>query len=132
MTVRIKIRMLSDRLKVYLRKCGYAKKKVENFSDDTRLYHDLGVYGDVAESHMELLAEAFGVDMTGFEFDEYFPQEFPGKTLMSSIALSVIPGLRAYHLHKEKSEHTPVTLKMIDTFVEQGVWRIKNQDIHKT
>ena len=53
----------------------------EAFSDSSRLYHDLGIYGDDACEMLEEVREKFGVDFTGFDFSRYFPNETDGSIL---------------------------------------------------
>ena len=51
---------------------GYSEDKI---LIKTRLYHDVGLDGDEAEEFIEAFAEAFNVDMKGFEFYRYFNKE---------------------------------------------------------
>jgi hypothetical protein len=44
-------------------------------SASSRLYHDLGICGDDADELMQLFAKRFSVDMSAFEFHEYFEDE---------------------------------------------------------
>ena len=114
--------MLSDKLRTYLKICGCSDRKLRKISTQTRLYHDLGIYGDIAEIYMETLEEDFSVDMSEFDFYEYFPPEFAGKTIFESYILSVIPVLRWY-LEKRQNKYIPITLEMIETSMEQGFWK---------
>jgi len=45
---------------------------------ETRIYHDLNVYGDDAEEFLVAYAEMFNVNLSCFVFSDYFPDEgFP-------------------------------------------------------
>jgi hypothetical protein len=69
-----------DKVFSYLRKLGYSEQRIAGMSMHTRLFHDLGAYGDSAIEDMQLLEEEFGVDLSGFEFAKYFPPEFEGRS----------------------------------------------------
>src|SRR4051812_41038763 len=47
----------------------------DQISFETRLNQDLGINGDDADELLPLYAEAFGVDMSGFQFHTYFQDE---------------------------------------------------------
>src|SRR6266567_9076321 len=49
--------------------------KPEQISLETRLNLDLSIDGDDAAELLELYSEAFGVDMTGFQWSKYFRDE---------------------------------------------------------
>jgi hypothetical protein len=114
---------LNDRLFQYLRACGLSKRKVETLTPDTRLYHDLKVYGEEAAAYMETLQDDFGVDMEGFEFGRYFPEEFPGDTRATAILLTFLPpSLRTRYTHRAK-DYKPLTLAMLETALRDRCWR---------
>ena len=68
----------SERLRLYLHEMGRSRRFQEKLTLDTRLFHDLHIYGDDALSEMLYLEAEFEVDMSGFEFKTYFPGEFHG------------------------------------------------------
>lgn len=70
---------LTDNIREYLRVVGVSEKRIARLNLETRLYHDLGFYGDVAEGYMEVLMDHFHVDLRGFDFYKYFPPEITGK-----------------------------------------------------
>ncbi len=49
--------------------------RIDDSDEFLRLEEDLGIYGDDAVEFMTSYAEKFGVDITGFCFDEYFNSE---------------------------------------------------------
>lgn len=99
----------------YLVDCGLDKYFLDQSSLDIRLYHDLNIYGDVAESYIELLSEKYDVDISDFKFDEYFPTEFIGKTNVQRVMFWLFPFLRKNHL--DKNEYLPFTFKKLkDSF----------------
>lgn len=89
-------------------------------SMSTRLYHDLGVYGDEAWAYLETLAEGFGVDLSQFEFDDYFPREFPGRNWLERTVRWVVPGLGK---PRPASEYKPITLAAVEKAIETGRWQ---------
>lgn len=111
---------LSDEVKGYLTYCGLSKNKIRNAKKDTRLYHDLGIYGDVAELYVESLIDKYEVDMSSFDFEKYFPLEFIGETAFQKVMYWAIPflGLKARKTQKFK----PLTLSMIEKTIETKQW----------
>lgn len=107
----------------YLRNCGVSKGKISECHSDTRLYHDLGIYGDVAEACVEVLIRDYGVDMSGFDFDEFFPQEFSGENSFTRVVGWVLP----FVAQKIRSgrEYSPLTLEMIDHLMRVKRWDFK-------
>jgi hypothetical protein len=72
---------------------------------------------------METLQDDFGVDMEGFEFGRYFPEEFPGDSSAMAILLAFLPpSLRMTYKHRAKDYH-PLTLEMLQTALRDGCWR---------
>jgi hypothetical protein len=53
-----------DKVYAYLKELGYPERKIANWSMETRMYHDLGLYGDSAIEDVELLTGRFCVDMS--------------------------------------------------------------------
>lgn len=102
--------------------CGISSTRIRRLRLSSRLYQDLGVYGDEAEAYMETLADQFGVDMTGFTFAQYFPEEFPGRHFTTAMLLAFVSmSLRKRFLHPDH-QYEPLTLEMIQTALETGRW----------
>lgn len=93
-------------------------REIRSASLDTRLYHDLGLYGDSAWSFVEEFETV--IDMTEFNFDHYFPSEFYGQTSIASIVISLIPF--ANWLHRKKRHFKPLSLRMVAESIELGFW----------
>lgn len=85
------------------------------------MYHDLGLYGDIAEAYMEVLAERYQVDLSDFEFDKFFPEEYPGKNALTSALISITP-FAAYFARRRK-EYEPLTLEEIETAMKARTWQ---------
>jgi hypothetical protein len=64
---------LSTELREYLKRCGLSKGTIARCNAETRMFHDLGLYGEVAEACIGVLADHYNVDLSGFEFEDYFP-----------------------------------------------------------
>lgn len=103
---------ISQQTKAYLSMCGLSAKSISKFTRDTRLWHDLGIYGDIAEGNLECLHDHFGVDLTEFDFEKYFPVEFIGNSVVTSILIRMVPFLGDYF--RRRVELTPLTLGMIE------------------
>jgi hypothetical protein len=112
---------LSIELREYLKRCGLSKRKIAQCSGNTRMYHDLGLYGDIAEAYMEVLADHYHVDLSGFEFDKFFPPEFAGKNTLIGALLSIVPF--AGYVTRQRGEYLPLTLEMIESVMRAKQWR---------
>jgi hypothetical protein len=86
----------------------------------TRLYHDLGVYCDEAHDYLQAWSERFGVDLSGFDFDEYFPREFRGSSWLEQTIYWLVPGLGR---PRPASEYRPITLAAVEKAIEAGKWQ---------
>jgi hypothetical protein len=111
---------LSIELREYLKYCGLSKRKIAECRGSTRMYHDLGLYGDIAEAYMEVLADHYHVDLSGFEFDKFFPPEFAGKNSFLAMLLSIIPF--AGYVARQRDEWLPLTLERVDQAIHSKRW----------
>lgn len=93
----------------------YCKKKSDL---KLRLYHDLGIYGDIAESCIETLKDNYNVDVTNFAFEYYFPEEFSGESQLQRILFNFVPFLRSKA--ENKKEFKPLTFLMIKNAIKEG------------
>jgi hypothetical protein len=112
---------LSNELRDYLKRCGLRDDKVACCESNTRMYHDLGFYGDTAEACMEMLVNRYRVDLTGFGFGRYFPAEFVGKSMLTRTLLWIVPF--AAKAVRRREEYLPLTLEMIDRMLQAKRWR---------
>ena len=111
---------LSVELREYLKRCGLSESKIAQCSGSTRMYHDLGLYGDIAEAYMGVLADHYHVDLSGFEFEKFFPPEFAGTNMLTRALLWIVPF--AGNAARGSSEHLPLTLEMIDGVMRSKRW----------
>ncbi|WP_368501967.1 DUF1493 family protein [Photobacterium sp. 1_MG-2023] len=81
---------LSD-LITCLKLFGKGKSDIKGYKYSTRLYHDLGIYGDEAYEFISILETSFGVDLSSFVFESYFPMEFPGDTQSQRVFYWLFP-----------------------------------------
>lgn len=102
-----------------LKKCGVSNKLIKNCTRKTRLLHDLNIYGEVAESLMEILEKDHGVNIFYFNFQKYFPEEFFGENLISKILFRMIP--LTIIIEKRKSKYNPLTLTQIENAIKNKV-----------
>lgn len=101
--------------------CGLKECKIASCHMDTRLYHDLAIYGDEAADFLEVLAKQYQVDLSDFEFAKYFPEEFPGETFVKQIFLYYLPFGR--WLAYRKATWRPLTLAMVDAAINAKKWQ---------
>jgi hypothetical protein len=110
-----------DKVYAYLKELGYPERKIANWSMETRMYHDLGLYGDSAIEDVGFLAARFCVDMSNFVFDDYFPPEFEGRNWLEAVIFSSIPFL--HRVLRRRKTYRPLTLRMIDEAMKVGRWQ---------
>jgi hypothetical protein len=111
---------LSKELIQYLKLCGYSEAQIKECTPNTKLYHELGVYGDVAYDHISNLEEMFGVDLSLFVFEEYFPDEFIGKTKVQKVFYWFLPWLSPRP--QSDKVYKPITLNMLEQFILNKKW----------
>lgn len=114
--------VLSVELREFLKRCGLSERKIALCNGNTRMYHDLGLYGDIAEAYMEELADHHHVDLSGFEFDKFFPPEFAGGNGLLGGLISILPF--AGYIARQRGEYLPLTLTMIDSVMRAKQWRV--------
>lgn len=111
---------LSIELRAYLKHCGLPEKRIAQCCGGTRTYHDLGLYGDIAEAYIEVLAEHHRVDLSGFKFEKFFPPEFAGNSMLTRAVLWIAPF--ASRAARQRGEYLPLTLEMIDNVIRAKRW----------
>jgi hypothetical protein len=94
---------ISKELHSYFKICGHSAQQIESYGMGTRIFHDLGIYGEIAEDHMVTLANDFGVDLSAFVFEDYFPNEFAGQTTLQTWLFWVFPWLTINRIKKAKT-----------------------------
>lgn len=112
---------LPDHLISYLRQCGLSSARADACNFETRLYHDLGVYGDEAQGYVDELKNGNNVDMSKFVFDDYFPQEIPATTIWGALICQLFPS-RA-KLLRDRLAYAPLPLRLIDQAIRRGQWQ---------
>lgn len=114
---------LSDDLKYYLKLCSESEEKIATYNMGTRLYHDLGIYGEIAEDYLDVLSKQYHVDLSNFVFEQYFPPEFAGNTAIDHILIWNFPYIWKLFGSKEKKEkYLPITLAMIEQAITEKKW----------
>jgi hypothetical protein len=102
----------------FINDSGLSDYYKSNSDLELRLYHDLNIYGDIAESCIEILNDKYGVDVSCFKFEEYFPEEFSGKSQLQKVMFSLIPFLRTNK--EDKAEFKPLTFLMLKNSIDKG------------
>ncbi len=111
---------LPDELKAYLAKCGLSKRTIKKCTMGTRLYHDLCIYGDIAEAFMETLNVLYKVDLSNFAFYKYFPGEFQGNSWFTRFIINCTPWGK-WICQKDRT-YTPITVAMIADAIALKKW----------
>jgi hypothetical protein len=106
----------------FLKGLGFSSQKISRMNNETRFYQDLNFDGDTAEEMIQYLENEFKVDVSNFEFDRYFPREFPGNNDFVSIVGSIIPFWR--YFYNKKKQFEPLTLSMIDRAIKSKHWQL--------
>ena len=104
---------------IFLEESGLKKHYKGDESLNVRLYHDLNIYGDIAESYIELLRDNYNVDVSKFEFSDYFPCEFTGDSFLESCLYTFLPFLK--NRYSSKKQFKPITFSSIKRAIENGV-----------
>jgi hypothetical protein len=110
-----------DRVFSYLVELGYSEHQIDAMGFDTKLYHDLGIYGDSAREDMQRLSDKFGVDLADFDFARYFPPEFEGGNRLEIILISYVPF--ASRFMRRRKSYLPLTLGMIEQSILAKKWQ---------
>jgi Protein of unknown function (DUF1493) len=100
----------------FLQNAGISNKAIKRSTLRTRLYHDMGLYGDTARWFVEELARK--VDMSQFSFERYFPPEFYGENWVTGLFFGFVPFASA----RKRESYEPVTLGMVLQSLESGKW----------
>ncbi|MGV7206217.1 DUF1493 family protein [Oxalobacteraceae bacterium A2-2] len=111
---------MNDIIDEYLSACGFSRKVIMRCAPETRLYQDLGVYGEVAEACIGLLKEKYGINLGHFVFEQYFPVEFPGTSSAERVFYWIFPFLRKWG--PDSNVFYPLTLEMIDRAIRSKKW----------
>lgn len=119
-TLGIRMGAVGYQVQQWLKTCGLSDRKLAQCVPDTRVYHDLGAYGDIAEGWMETLESDYGVDLNGFDFNAHFPLEFGGRNGLERVLLWLLPFAGAVACSRQT--YAPVTLHMIDAAIRCGRW----------
>ncbi len=108
-----------DSFHEFLTESGLIKYCKEDEDLNIDLYRDLNVYGDIAESYIELMTEKYGVDVSSFHFENYFPPEFSGDSTSQKYLYSFLPFLASRH--NTKKAYEKLTFKTIKQAIENGI-----------
>lgn len=107
---------LGPRTTQYLKRCGYSDAQIARFNGETRLFHDVGLFGDSAADELDILAKEYDVDFSKFHFQKYFPVEFGWDPF-------VLTFLRTTSLAgRIRNRYPPVTFDMIEEVIAQKKW----------
>ena len=90
---------------------GYSKNKI---SRTTNLYHDINIDGDDAEELLLKYSELFDVDMSKFEFNNYFNDEG-----FDSISI-----LKSTFKFTNGRELEPITVEMLERNALLHNWKV--------
>jgi hypothetical protein len=111
---------LSPVVSEYLSACGLPQKTVAHCTRSTRLFHDLNIYGEVAETCIDTLTSKYGVDLKDFVFEKYFPEEFSSGSAFKSFLVWIIPLAKQYmHNH---SKYEEINIEMIERALHTKRW----------
>ena len=68
---------LPQRMQNYLKHCGMWTRTINKCNLKTKLYHDHGIYGDIADGYMSVLSDLYQVNLSHFDFDKLTPWKVP-------------------------------------------------------
>jgi len=111
-----------DEVYGYLSELGYSAQQIAGMTMSTRMFHDLGSYGDTAVDEMSVLQRKFGVDLSEIDFKKYFPPEFEGKSKFDAFIRNMAVS-RETRLVTNADRYEPLTLGMINRAMLAKRWR---------
>jgi len=111
--------MIPSSVESLLYASGLSEKSIRSCCPTTRVYHDLGLYGDTAWWFAEELAKR--IDMSEFCFEDYFPPEFGGKNPLLRLLLGMLPF--ANWVYRRRRTYKPLTLETISESLDAGRWQ---------
>jgi hypothetical protein len=100
----------------YLLRCGYRPDQIAGFSEETRLFQDIGLYGDNARDELHRLETDFQVDLSKFPFRRYFPGEFGWHHFILTFLW------RTPLAEDIRKRYPPITLHMIEQTLQHKNW----------
>lgn len=112
---------IDDPVYSYLSKLDYSAPEIARMSMNTRLFHDLGFYGDTAEDLMWVLDRKYGVDLSGGRLDRYFPPEFEGTNKWTAFVGNLAVPIQS-RLTRDRDRYPPLTLGMINMWLLERRW----------
>ena len=101
----------------FMKRCGYTDAQLAVMSGDTRLLQDIHLTGDNAWDEFTILHKEFGVDLTGFNVDDYFPAELSNATLVIRLFRWTKYGAALLEKYPE------ITLNKIERVLQIKRWR---------
>ena len=105
---------LSAELREYLKRCGQPEREIAQYNGDTRMFHDLDIYGDIAEGFMEELRDHYHVDLFGFEFWKFFPDEFlVTNNFFERIFFTFVPFAQDIVRARQRDKHLSLVVERI-------------------
>jgi hypothetical protein len=100
----------------HFRRCGYSEKTIATFTGETRLFQDIGIFGDNAYDELNLLRKEFDIDFSAFEFKKYFPGNFGVEPLI------LMTFWNSKWADRIKRRYPPITLSMLDEVIQKKKW----------
>jgi len=100
----------------FFKKCGYDDARIRSWSGETRLLQDLGLTGDDAWDEFTAMDRDFGVDLTGFSVDRYFPPELSRENLI----VRLFGWTRA--ARRVRDRYPEITLDMVEATLLSKKW----------
>lgn len=120
---------VGDRTVAYLERCGYTAQKINLWTSETRILHDLGLCGDDVSDEFAILNREFGVDLSGLEMAKYFPSEHS----VDAFIISLRRPLRAVGLgqlvNRVLGKYSPLTLGMIEAALLHQRWNPDDESV---
>jgi hypothetical protein len=100
----------------FLMRCGYRDDQLAQFTRETRLLHDMGLFGDDVDDELSILSTEFSVDLSTFQMRKYFPGETGWDHFILTFFKNTSWG------HRVMQKYSPITLDMIDQAIANKKW----------
>lgn len=115
-------RSVGNRAVAYLLRCGYTPEKINSWTSETRLLHDLGLCGDDVSDEFAILNGEFGVDLSGLELTKYFPSEHSADAFIITLRRPLRAVGIGQLVDRVFRKYPALTLGMIDAALSHQRW----------
>ena len=113
---------IGELTRAFLVAYGYSPQRISRMNAETRLFHDLGLYGDDIEEMFEVMQSRFEVNLSTMPLAKYFPGEFQHRWLSVFSPLAPWFWKMRFAVQWRDDRYPPITLAMIERTLKEKRW----------